>query len=80
MVTRVSKAGLRTILVKTKKRRGRKRQRWVDALHNDLDNEFERMTEVGVRLNLTSLNQLALHIIDNCASPRSSAKLADPFD
>lgn len=76
-ITRVSKAGRKTVRLKAKVGRGRKRQTWVDALHRDLLQEFERLSKLGVKFNLSTLKHLALNMLRASESPDYSANMTD---
>lgn len=46
-VTRVNATGLHTVRMKARPGRGRRRSAWVEVLHVDLRNEFDRLRKLG---------------------------------
>lgn len=77
-LTRVSKVGLQRCRLKARSGRGRKRALWVEALHADLREEFDRLRKLGVKFNLTTLRYLALHILTNSSNDAYSMNMVDP--
>ncbi len=60
---------LRKSYVKALSGRGRQRAAWVDFLHSVLQAEFEHLRTEGVKLSNALLQQMALHTLDDPASP-----------
>lgn len=57
--------------------RGRKRAAWIEAMHQDVRSEVERLRELGVKFNLRTLSSLALCIVDSGESELYSRNLID---
>eukprot|EP00171_Calliarthron_tuberculosum_P022372 IDg22372t1 len=49
-ITRVTKSGFKRVYSKAKSGRGRKRAAWVDAVHQDLVAEFDRLRKLGFQI------------------------------
>lgn len=64
-ITRVTRAGTKRSRLKARVGRGRRGQTWVEALHIELREEFDRLRKVGVKFNQTTLRHLALDTFKN---------------
>lgn len=62
---------------KAKKRRGRPRERWVEALQNDVQSQFDRLQKLGVKLSITSIQFLAFHVIPSSDTDAYRPKMID---
>lgn len=78
VVTRVTKAGVRVARLKARSGRGRKRAPWVEALHQAVKDEFERLSKLGVKFNLNTLKHLALDILSTGDGDNYSRNMIDP--
>ena len=65
-------------ILKAKSGRGRKRQLWVEAFHQGLRSEFDRLKNLRVKFNLNTLRYLALDLLSNSAKPEYSNYMLDP--
>lgn len=61
--------GMKQVRLKAGTGRGRKRAAWVEALHIELREEFDRLRRVGVKFNLNTLRLLAKSIHANVENP-----------
>lgn len=77
-VTRITKAGPKRVQLKARAGRGSKRAKWVDALHLDLREEFDRLRKLGVKFNLTTLRHLALDMLRASENEAYSFNMVDP--
>lgn len=55
--------------VKAMSGRGRKRKEWTRFVHTFLDEEFERMCHLGVKITLRLLSDIAKHSLSKPGSP-----------
>ena len=78
VVTRVTKAGVKVARLKARNGRGRKRGPWVEALHQSVKDEFERLSKLGVKFNLNTLKHLALDILSTGDGDSYSRNMIDP--
>lgn len=78
-ISRITKHGPKRVLLKARAGRGRRRQVWVDALHQDLRSEFDRLRRLGVKFNFNTLRYLALHLLHNTENTDYSANMPDPL-
>ena len=77
-ITRVTRGGLKRVYIKARPGRGRKRAAWVDAVHQDLREEFDRLRKLGVKFNICTLKSLALHLIDTSDKDSYCRNQVDP--
>lgn len=54
---------------------GRKRKAWVEALHQDVRIEFDRLRKLGVKFNLRTIRALANFILDSGGNEAYSRNL-----
>lgn len=77
-ITRVSRGGTKKDHLKTRTGREMKWKEWIYALQNELRQEFEIISSLGMKYNLTTLRHLALYILRSGGSPHSSVKMMVP--
>lgn len=77
-ISRVTSVGRQRCRLKAQHGRGRKRTAWVLALHEDLRAEFDRLRRLGVKFSISTLQELALHILCNEGSDAYSRNMLDP--
>lgn len=77
-LTRVTNIGLQRTRLKARPGRGRKREAWVNAIHEDLREEFDRLRRLGVKFSLNTLRDLACNILCHSTNESYSMNAVDP--
>lgn len=69
--------GMKQVLLKAACWRGRKRAKWVDDIHTELRDKFDRLRRDGVKYNMSTLRLLAISIFDNEINQSYGKRLID---
>lgn len=77
-ITKNTRRGLKRVNLKAHKGRGRKRESWVEALHKDLREEFDRLRKLGVKFNHSTLRLLAMGLLKNSTNSEYASTMIDP--
>lgn len=64
--------------LKAWKGRRRKRAAWMGALQDDLHSAFEPFRKLGVKLNIVTLNHLAIDLLKTSEFDAYSENMIDP--
>ena len=65
-ITRAKSFGHHRVRCNARAGRGQKPSAWVDELHLEMRDEFDRLRHLDVKVNISTLRQLANHILWNC--------------
>jgi DDE superfamily endonuclease len=79
-ITSTFHGGRKKCALKTLGGRGRKRAPWVEWLHEELLQEFERLSSCGVKFSNDVLQLLAKSILENSEHDTFKANYFDPLD
>lgn len=59
----------RKVLTKTLPGRGRKRDPWMDWLHDELLEKFHRLQKAGLKFSQSVLVSIAMHLLEHSTHP-----------
>lgn len=77
-VTGVTLLDTKRVRMKATPGRGRKRFKWVEALHSDLCDEFDRLQRLGVKLHEATLKYVAMDLLRSSQCDAYSNNMVDP--
>lgn len=78
-ITRSTVMDPKLFCLKSRAERGRRRASWVETLYLDLRYEFDRLSKLCVKFNLTTVRHLALEVLNNSSSTAYNRNMFDPI-